>query len=145
VAANTAAGASPSTGAIVNGLTAGGSPLCLDVPNGNYSAGTKLVIWTCNGGSNQQFTATDAGELRIGGLCVDAFNGGSTGADMGLWGCHGGANQKWVLRPDGHYVGDGGFCMAVSANKTQAGTPVIMWNCEAANPGQTWTGPVSSP
>jgi endo-1,4-beta-xylanase len=31
---------------------------CLDVPGHARSAGTRVEIWTCNGGSNQKWTGS---------------------------------------------------------------------------------------
>ncbi len=35
--------------------------LCMDVPGGNYSDGTGIVIWNCNGRPNQRFSVTSSG------------------------------------------------------------------------------------
>ncbi|MFD8382301.1 RICIN domain-containing protein [Streptomyces sp. NPDC059679] len=34
----------------------GGSRLCLDASGQGISPGTKVITWTCNGGSNQQWS-----------------------------------------------------------------------------------------
>ncbi|WP_281178613.1 RICIN domain-containing protein [Streptosporangium amethystogenes] len=37
-------------------MTAVGANKCLDVPNNATANGTKLAIWSCNGGGNQRWT-----------------------------------------------------------------------------------------
>jgi hypothetical protein len=129
-------------GPIANAQTLGGTQFCIDVPNANYSQGVTLITWACHGGENQQFTRTDAGELKIGGFCVDAYGGGQLNGNIGLWPCHGSSNQKWTLQQDGHYVGAGGFCVAPRNSTPGYGADVIMVNCERQNAGQLWTGPI---
>src|SRR3954462_5191268 len=82
------------TGAIV-GV---GSGRCVDVPNQSQTAGTQVALWDCNGGSNQQWTNTSAGELRVyGSACLDASGGGtSPGTKVDIWNCDGGSNQQWT-------------------------------------------------
>ena len=133
-------GAAPSQpGAIANAKTINGTQFCIDVPNANYTQGVTLITWACHGGDNQQFTRTEAGELKIGGFCVDAYGGGHLGASIGLWPCHGGPNQKWALLPDGHYRGDGGFCIAPKTSTPSYATDLVMVTCENGNAGQLWS------
>src|SRR5690242_3157606 len=65
------------TSAPVKGV---GSGKCLDVKGRSTAAGTALQIYSCNGGDNQAFTYTAAGELRVYGTtrCVEASGGGTT-------------------------------------------------------------------
>ncbi len=80
--------------------TLGGATLCLDASGQGTTAGTKVVTWPCNGGSNQQWTANSNGTVTGGqsGLCLDV-TGASTaeGAPVELWTCNGGSNQQWTL------------------------------------------------
>ncbi|WP_412543379.1 RICIN domain-containing protein [Longispora sp. K20-0274] len=76
----------------------------LDDPNHSTAAGTQLITWAPNGGSNQSwvFTRQSDGSYQIvnalSNLCVDV-NGGSTsaGASIIQWTCTGGANQRWIV------------------------------------------------
>src|SRR5258706_10253184 len=67
---------------------------CLDV-NGNSNAdGVVVQLWGCNGGANQRWTTTGAGELQvtIAGVtkCLDASGGGTAnGTRLIMWSCHG--------------------------------------------------------
>jgi hypothetical protein len=81
-------------------LTVGGSTFCLDANGAGTSPGTKVIIWPCTGGTNQQWIFNGSGAV-IGaqsGLCLDV-SGGSTadGALAELWNCTGGSNQQWTL------------------------------------------------
>ncbi|HEY4568115.1 MAG TPA: ricin-type beta-trefoil lectin domain protein, partial [Kribbella sp.] len=45
---------------------------CLDVPHASQTNGVQTELWDCNGGSNQQWTLTSAGQLQVyGGKCLD--------------------------------------------------------------------------
>ena len=71
---------------------------------GNH-AGTKVIVWSCNGQANQQWTFNSNGTITgaQSGLCLDV-TGASTadGALVELWTCNGGSNQQWTLsrRPE---------------------------------------------
>ncbi|MEV4003039.1 endo-1,4-beta-xylanase [Actinomadura sp. NPDC049753] len=105
-----------------------GSGRCLDVPNASTTDGTQLQLWDCHSGTNQQWTSTDAGELRVyGDKCLDAAGTGN-GAKVQIYSCWGGDNQKWRLNSDGSIVGvQSGLCLdaAGSAN----GTPIQLYSC----------------
>ncbi|PIM65951.1 glycosyl hydrolase, partial [Streptomyces sp. JV178] len=62
--------------------------------------GARGVLWSCNGGANQDWPTYPGGSLRNpqSGKCLDVSGGGSAdGTLVHLWTCHGGANQKWTL------------------------------------------------
>ena len=60
-----------------------------------------MIIWDCNGQTNQQWNLNSNGTITgvQSGLCLDA-NGAATanGTKIILWSCNGGANQQWSLR-----------------------------------------------
>lgn len=62
--------------------------------------GTPVLIWTCNGQSNQQWRHNSDGSITgvQSGLCLDV-NGAATanGTAVILWTCNGQGNQKWTL------------------------------------------------
>ncbi|NUR31582.1 MAG: alpha-galactosidase [Catenulispora sp.] len=126
-------------------LAGASSNRCLDVPNGSTTAGTQIEIWDCNGGSNQAYTLTSAGELRVlgGTLCLDAKGGGTTaGTAVITWSCHGGTNQKWSLNPDGTITGvQSGLCLDVTGGNVPAGTVngtlIELWGCNGGA-NQQW-------
>jgi alpha-galactosidase len=125
-------------------LVSPASNRCLDVYNNETTPGTKVEIWDCNGGGNQSWTPTSAGELRTynGTQCLDA-NGSASGAPVTLWTCNGGTNQQWRLNPDGTVTGvQSGLCLDVTGGNVAAGrangTAVELWSCNGGA-NQAWT------
>ncbi|MER5728293.1 endo-1,4-beta-xylanase [Streptomyces sp. NPDC002138] len=112
---------------------------CLDVPGSSTTDGTQLDLWDCNNRTNQQWTYTAAGELRVyGNKCLDAAGTGN-GAKVQIYGCWGGDNQKWRLNSDGTIVGvQSGLCLDAAANGTANGTPVQLYSCWNGS-NQRWT------
>ncbi|MFI0815393.1 ricin-type beta-trefoil lectin domain protein [Streptomyces sp. NPDC021098] len=125
------------TGTIVGA----GSGRCVDVPNQSQTPGTQVELWDCNGGSNQQWTDTPAGELRVyGSHCLDASGQGtSPGTKVDIWDCTGGSNQKWTLHADGTITGvQSGLCLDATGAGTANGTLLQLWTCNGSS-NQKWT------
>ncbi|MEV6963359.1 ricin-type beta-trefoil lectin domain protein, partial [Streptomyces sp. NPDC051207] len=112
---------------------------CLDVPNSSTTDGTQVRLWDCTGGTNQQWTATDAGELRVyGNKCLDAAGTGN-GAKVQIYSCWGGNNQKWRLNSDGSIVGvQSGLCLDAVGAGTANGTLIQLYSCSNGS-NQRWT------
>ncbi|GAB3654350.1 lectin [Glycomyces tarimensis] len=135
----TSGGPNPTSGE----LRGAGSNRCLDVPDQSTENGTQLHIWDCNGGSNQQWTYTTAGELSVysGGTrkCLDADGGGTAdGTAAIIWTCHGGTNQRWSLNADGSITSaQSGLCLDVSGAAIANGSQVQLWSCHGGS-NQRW-------
>ncbi|MFD0318015.1 endo-1,4-beta-xylanase [Streptomyces flavalbus] len=116
-----------------------GSGRCIDVPNASTSDGTQVQLWDCNTGSNQQWTLTSAGELKVyGSKCLDA-GGTSNGTRVQIYSCWGGDNQKWRLNSDGSIVGvQSGLCLDAVGNGTANGTLIQLYSCHGGS-NQRWT------
>jgi Ricin-type beta-trefoil lectin domain/Galactocerebrosidase, C-terminal lectin domain len=75
-----------------------GSGRCLDVPGVVQTNGTRVEIWDCNGGNNQQWTVNPDGTI-VGvqsGLCLHVTGQGTAnGTLVEIWTCSGGGNQRW--------------------------------------------------
>ncbi|WP_026925253.1 endo-1,4-beta-xylanase [Glycomyces arizonensis] len=122
-------------------LTGTGSGRCLDVPGQSTANGTQLQIYDCWNGSNQQWTYTDAGELRVyGNKCLDAEGAGTADGTLAIiWDCHGGTNQKWNLNGDGSITNaQSGLCLDVEGYGTANGSLVHLWSCHGGT-NQQWT------
>ena len=142
--------ATPTSGTGGTGeLVSAQSSDCLDTAGNStpgpyvYTPGDKEEIWGCNGGINQEFSPTSAGELRTMGAteCLDVYNNETTpGAIVELWPCNGGANQKWTVESNGTIVGQqSGLCLDVTGANTAAGTPMEIWTCNGgANQKWSW-------
>ncbi|MEU4222353.1 RICIN domain-containing protein [Actinoplanes sp. NPDC026623] len=123
-------------------LVGQGSGRCLDVHDNIVVNDAAVEIFSCNGGANQRWNLTPAGELRVydGTRCMDVSGGGTTAGNRVIqWECHGGANQQFRLNADGTITAvQSGQCLDVSGGATGDGAAVIIWPCHrAAN--QIWT------
>ncbi|KAB8194332.1 1,4-beta-xylanase [Nonomuraea phyllanthi] len=112
---------------------------CVDVPNASTSDGTAVNLWDCNGNSNQQWTLTSAGELRVyGNKCLDA-GGSSNGAVIQIYSCWGGDNQKWNVNSNGTITGvQSGLCLDAVGQGTGNGTRLQLYSCWGGD-NQKWT------
>nr|BFD82136.1 endo-1,4-beta-xylanase [Streptomyces sp. Xyl84] len=126
----------PSSGGQIKGV---GSGRCLDVPNAGTADGTQLQLWDCSNGTNQQWTYTDAGELRVyGNKCLDAAGTGN-GSKVQIYSCWGADNQKWRLNSDGSIVGvQSGLCLDAVGAGTANGTLIQLYSCSNGS-NQHWT------
>ncbi|MFE2266328.1 endo-1,4-beta-xylanase [Streptomyces griseosporeus] len=126
----------PTTGGQIKGV---GSGRCLDVPNATTTDGTQVQLWDCNGATNQQWTLSDAGELKVyGNKCLDAAGTGN-GAKVQIYSCWGGDNQKWRLNSDGSIVGvQSGLCLDAVGAGTANGTLIQLYSCSGGS-NQRWT------
>ncbi|MFI9814152.1 extracellular catalytic domain type 1 short-chain-length polyhydroxyalkanoate depolymerase [Saccharothrix variisporea] len=115
---------------------------CLDVPGQTTTVGTRLQLWDCHGGTNQQWTTTTASELTVytgdSRRCLDAEAGGTApGTAVIIWTCHGGTNQKWRLNTDGSITGlQSNLCL--EAPGTTNGTQPRLATCNG-QANQRWT------
>jgi hypothetical protein len=113
---------------------------CLDVSGGSQANGAQLIIWDCNGGTNQQWAATAAGELRVYGTkCLDVLNHATApNSPVSIWDCTGGTNQRWTLNPNGTITGaESNLCLTPSGNGTANNTPAVIAACTTAT-AQQW-------
>ncbi|MEU4246655.1 ricin-type beta-trefoil lectin domain protein [Amycolatopsis sp. NPDC026612] len=133
-----ASGTSIGTSQPVQGAS---SARCIDINGTAPTPGPQVDIWDCDGGGNQAWTFTSAGELKANGLCLDASGGTSAaGTKLVAWTCHGGGNQKFRLEADGS-ITQAGLCVDVTGGDKPAGnvngTRLELWNCnDDAN--QNW-------
>ncbi|MER6832301.1 lectin [Streptosporangium sp. NPDC000563] len=117
-----------------------GSGRCLDVTGVSQTNGTQVGIWDCNGQTNQQWTTTAAGELRVyGNKCLDVNNNGTAdGTTVIIWDCNGQNNQKWRFNADGTITALGANkCLDVVGSSTANGAKTQIWTCNGAA-NQRW-------
>ena len=110
---------------------------CLDVPNASTTDGTQIQLYDCHSNSNQQWTVTDSGEIRVyGNKCLDAAGTGN-GAKVQIYSCWGGDNQKWRLNSDGSIVGvQSGRCLDAAGSGN--GAQIQIYSCSGGS-NQRWT------
>jgi hypothetical protein len=142
VAAGYGSGSSGGSGGSTAGPLQGvGSDRCLDVPAKATANGTLLQIWSCNGGTNQQWTSLSNGELQVyGDKCLEVPNAAkTTGTRVQINACTDGTNQQWTLNSSGTVVGVGsGLCLDVKGAATANGTTVDIATCTGGT-NQQWT------
>ncbi|MEU5665996.1 lectin [Streptomyces longwoodensis] len=128
------------TGGVGTGAVKGVNDKCLDVKDFGTADGTPIQLWTCHGGTNQQWTLTNDGTLRSQGKCLDVKGFGTAdGTPIQLWTCHGGTNQQWTPQPDGSIrSAQSGKCLDASGDTWNDGTPIHLWTCHNG-PNQKWT------
>ncbi|MGW5772656.1 endo-1,4-beta-xylanase [Streptomyces longwoodensis] len=112
---------------------------CVDVPNAATADGTQVQLYDCNGATNQQWTLSDAGELKVyGNKCLDA-GGTGNGTRVQIYSCWGGDNQKWRLNSDGSIVGvQSGLCLDAVGAGTANGTLIQLYTCSGGS-NQKWS------
>ncbi|MEV0168233.1 glycoside hydrolase family 27 protein [Nonomuraea fuscirosea] len=124
-----------------NRIQGAGSGRCLDVTGASQTNGTQVVIWDCHQQSNQQWTSTSAGELRVYGTkCLDVDHAGTAdGTGVIIWDCNGQSNQRWRFNTDGSITAVGANkCLDVAGNATANGTRLQIWTCTGAA-NQRWS------
>ncbi|MFJ9174026.1 endo-1,4-beta-xylanase [Streptomyces sp. NPDC102360] len=124
----------PSGSGQIKGVASG---RCVDMPS--TTDGTQLQLWDCSNGTNQQWTYTDAGEIKgSGNKCLDA-GGSGNGAKVQIYSCWGADNQKWRLNSDGSIVGvQSGLCLDAVSAGTANGTLIQLYTCSNGS-NQRWT------
>ncbi|NJP44323.1 galactosylceramidase [Streptomyces sp. PRB2-1] len=117
------------------------SGLCADVPASSQTDGTQLALWDCNGGANQSFTATPAGQLTVygGAKCLDVDGSGTAdGTKVQIWTCNNTAAQQWTVGADGSVVNPhSGKCLDATKAGTAPGTLLEVWSCNGGA-NQQW-------
>ncbi|MFI7037179.1 glycoside hydrolase family 27 protein [Microbispora rosea] len=128
----------PAGGSAIKGV---GSGRCLDVSGVSQANGAQVQLWDCNGQSNQRWTPSASGELRVyGNKCLDVYNAGTAdGSNVVIWDCNGQSNQQWRLNSDGSITAVGANkCLDAYNAGTANGTKIIIWSCNGQS-NQRWT------
>ncbi|MYS19126.1 Concanavalin A-like lectin/glucanases superfamily protein [Streptomyces sp. DvalAA-14] len=116
---------------------------CVDDDAGGTTNGTRVQLWDCNGGANQNWTFAADGTVRVGGKCLDITGGPTATADgtpVEIWDCNGGANQQWSAQ-NGALVNPGsGKCLDDPGFNTANGTQLEIWTCNGGS-NQQWVAP----
>ncbi len=123
-------------------ITAGDdSAKCVDDNALSTADGTKIQMWDCNGGANQQWTVEPNGTLQVYGKCMDITGANySNGTLIELWTCNGGANQQWQATNGTLVNPASGKCLDDPNFNTANGTQLDLWTCNGGS-NQHWTIP----
>lgn len=114
---------------------------CVDVGGANTANGTRLVLYTCHGGGNQNWgfagPTTGPAVSQHSGKCMDVDGAAYF---VQIWGCHGGVNQQWTVPATGvagEVRGSGDRCLDTSGTGND-GDQIITSPCNGASK-QQWT------
>ncbi len=114
---------------------------CLDAYANGTSNGTALIVWTCNGGTNQKWHRNSTPAFLKGlasARCVDVPNSNqANGTRPALWDCHNAMNQTWTSTPGNQLRVFDGKCLEAAGGATADGTPVQIFDCNGTA-GQQW-------
>jgi len=113
---------------------------CLDVPDRRFEPGTRVVMWSCHGGTNQQWRLVGGTVRSQGDQCLDVTWGGTAnGTPVQLATCSGNPAQRWVLTAAGDLVNpQSDRCLDVVDVNRADGALLQIWQC-AGTPNQKWT------
>jgi hypothetical protein len=128
----------PARGARPTALLNPWSGMCLADPGFSTTNGTRVVLWPCNGYSNQSWTLP-AGPLtsQIPGMCVDDLGDqAANGTKIVLSTCDGAPEQAWQAATDGT-VRINGKCLDVEHGATATGSVVDLYACNGTK-AQQW-------
>jgi ricin-type beta-trefoil lectin protein len=134
------------TGAVRSGIAG----KCMDVYRSRTADGTKVDIWTCNGGAAQRWTWGYANyfdgwdrTVRALGKCLDVRGSGRTnGTKVQLWTCNRTGAQRWEPQANGSLVNpQSGKCLDDPRSSRTNGTQLQIWTCNGTS-AQRWRMPM---
>lgn len=112
---------------------------CIDVPNGNFADGQRLITWDCAGGTNQRWQQV-GGTLRSqNGMCMDVAGAGTAdGTPIQIARCSGNPAQQFVLSGAGDLVNpQADKCVDITDRNAANGATLQLWTC-AGTSNQKW-------
>ena len=134
----TAAAASTS----ISGQIVGIAGKCLDNSGGSTADGNPIVLSTCNGSAEQQWTLPGDGTIRNQGHCLAVQHAGTASmTPVWLYTCDGGPAQLWSMGSGNEVINPhSGLCLADSHSATTDGNPIWVYTCDDG-PAQQWSVP----
>lgn len=128
--------------ASITGQIIGIAGKCLDNSGGSTANGNPIVLSTCNGSAEQQWTLPGDSTIRNQGHCLAVQHAGLTSmTPVWLYACDGGPAQLWQANSNQTLVNPhSGLCLADSHSATTDGNPIWVYTCDAG-PAQLWQAP----
>lgn len=123
------------------GPIGGYSGRCLDDSGSRTVSGNPIVLWSCTGQPNQNWTLPGDGTVRVFGSCMDVTKSGTTdGTKVQLYTCNGGGAQQWHARADGSLMNpQSGKCLD-DPGYSVTGAQLNIWTCNGGA-NQKWKLP----
>jgi hypothetical protein len=113
--------------------------LCIDDSGAHTTNGNPIIVYTCGGSANQQWTVAGNGELQTLGGCMTASNT-ANGSPVQFDACTSSTSQTWSANYSGELVNSAsGLCLDDSG-AGPSGTGLIVWRCSGAA-NQIWALP----
>ena len=107
---------------------------CLDVNMSNK----QVALWNCHGGTNQNFSFSGYGAVKVGNDCMDT-QAAAEGKPLVMTACRNTPGQRWGYDKSSHqFKNEQGWCADIQGAKKDRGTPIIAWKC-GSNPNQKWS------
>jgi lysophospholipase L1-like esterase len=115
---------------------------CVDVTNASSADGTQVQLWSCTGGTNQQWTVGADGTIQSLGKCMSIPSGqNANGTRVVIDTCNGTSAQQWSATASGQLVNtQSGTCLDATGPSSANGTPLQIWACTGGS-NQVWTLP----
>ncbi|GID26194.1 ricin-type beta-trefoil lectin domain protein [Paractinoplanes brasiliensis] len=112
---------------------------CLDVPNGNFSDGVRVQMWTCNGTAAQRWNFVNGTLQTSNNKCLDiAWGSTANGAVIQIANCSGNPAQQFVLSAAGDLVNpQANKCVDIDAWNANDGAVLVLWDC-TGGANQKW-------
>jgi hypothetical protein len=112
---------------------------CFDIPGSSTAPSTRLEIWDCNGGANQQFTVNSSTHqitVYSGStlMCLNAQGGSSAnGTPVIIWPCNSQANEQWTYNSSLKTItGLNGACISIPNSNPAGGTFLQLETCNGS-------------
>ncbi|HEY6887200.1 MAG TPA: RICIN domain-containing protein [Solirubrobacter sp.] len=118
---------------------------CLDVNGVAISPGTRIQLWDCHGGANQQWVYNGSSLRVYGDKCLDALGAGTeNGTPVQIWYCADVPQQQWDWRDDGTIRSRlSGRCLDATGFGTENGTPLQLFDCHGGS-NQSFPRPLAA-
>lgn len=119
----------------------GGSGKCLDDPGSKTAIGSVIDLASCNGKSNQSWTAAPDGTIRLLSLCLNA-----SGSHVNLNVCNSSVAEQWRVGTHGALVDSRyGTCLTGPTTAVPNGTLPSLATCtnSTTSVAQHWIRPVA--
>ncbi|MGW0943545.1 ricin-type beta-trefoil lectin domain protein [Streptomyces sp. NPDC002623] len=130
------------TGPLTNAFTlTGGAKKCIEDAGSSTTAGAKVQINACSGGTGQKWTIGTDGTVKVLGLCLDTTgNATSAGTLVVIDTCKTDATQKWKVTTTGTLVSNANSAVCLTDPGASATNATQLTIATCGGSGQTWTG-----
>jgi hypothetical protein len=126
------------TGPIMSGYH---DTVCIDDAGGSAANDTPVVLDSCDGSAQQDWTIEPDATIQTSGKCLDIYRDEKTNkAKVELWTCTGGANQQWLPESGALVNPVSGKCLDDPGFNTADGTQLEIYTCNGGA-NQQWELP----